>query len=172
MPCRSGSPHEVLSAGAVSAPVVRPWHATHTSATSVVKAATPINSRIRCLISHLRHPLDATNVPQATRHYSMTLWGSKHGPRPLPSRRRHIVSLVEHVLILRNLPRDVDVQREPFPVLDQLLPAQMAERQLLDELDAPEFEQLRMRLHPPIERHADLEGPRQDFRVLDHRLVL
>src|SRR5437660_1552985 len=106
-PWRRGSVRPAFAAAQLVLARVRAWHATHTSATSVVKAATPINSRIRCLISHLRHPLDATNVPQATRHYSMTLWGSKHGPRPLPSRRRHIVSLVEHVLILRNLPRDV-----------------------------------------------------------------
>src|ERR1700676_837602 len=93
MPCRSGSPHEVLNAGPDCAPVVPPWHATATSATTVVKAATPTSSRIRCLISHLHHPLDAPMsrkrviiIPCLSEEANIRVMAFAHRERPLQDR--------------------------------------------------------------------------------------
>ena len=52
-----------------------------------------------------------------------------------------------------------------------LLP-QVPVHQILDELDAPEFQHLRVRLDAPVERHAHLPGPRKHLRILDRDLVV
>src|SRR5438093_7407686 len=47
----------------------------------------------------------------------------------------------------------------------------MAVHQLLDELDALVLEQLHVPLLPPVERHRDSPGPREDVGILDRGFV-
>src|SRR5438046_128129 len=50
MPCRSGSPHDVLSDGAALDAVVWLWPATEARAVRVIAIATLMNVRNRCFI--------------------------------------------------------------------------------------------------------------------------
>src|SRR4026208_54305 len=57
----------------------------------------------------------------------------------------------------------------------RLLPClltQVAVHQFLDELDALELEQLCALFLPAIERHLDLQRPREHLRVLDSGLIV
>src|SRR5262245_6448706 len=51
MPCRSGSPHEVLKDGAELGADVALWHAVASATAMVIATTTPVKSRRRCLIS-------------------------------------------------------------------------------------------------------------------------
>src|ERR1700676_1451622 len=49
--------------------------------------------------------------------------------------------------------------------------AQGAIQQLLGKLDADVFQELRILVHPAIQRHGDLPWPREDLGVLDRGFV-
>src|SRR5262249_25838810 len=74
-------------------------------------------------------------------------------------------------LAWRYLARDVNRHRLAFPVLHQLLLAQMSVQEFFREVDAGIVEELDVGLQPSIDRHRDRPRPCEDVRILDRRFV-
>src|SRR5712691_10472930 len=80
------------------------------------------------------------------------------------------IPVVEPVT-LRHPACDIDDHCLALPTFDKLFPAKHAQQELFHEFGAPVLEQLHALLHPAIERHGNLPGPRKGFRVFDRGFV-
>ena len=69
------------------------------------------------------------------------------------------------------LARDVDHDRVAFPVLHQLLLAQMAQEGFLHQFNALVFHQLRVGFELPVQHHAHLPRTGEHVRIFDRHVV-
>ena len=80
------------------------------------------------------------------------------------------MALVDRVA-WRHFPRDFHPHGPSFPLLDELVLAQMPEKRFFRHFLASEFHQLGIRLQTAVNRHADLPRPCKHVLIFDGRFV-